>query len=88
MPVKLSAAPVGEGHQASHPGRLGGDPAQDRLGGLRREHRLGALHLVNDGLLHGIECGNYINLEVSLAREQCAYYSGLIRDWTVEKLAY
>ena len=34
------------------------------------------------------ECGNYINLEVSLAREQCAYYSGLIRDWTVEKLAY
>ena len=35
-----------------------------------------------------IECGNYINLEVSLAREQCAYYSGLIRDWTVEKLAY
>ena len=35
-----------------------------------------------------IECGNYISLEVSLAREQCAYYSGLIRDWTVEKLAY
>ena len=35
-----------------------------------------------------IECGNYINLEVSLAREQCSYYSGLIRDWTVEKLAY
>jgi S-ribosylhomocysteine lyase len=35
-----------------------------------------------------IECGNYINLEVSLAREQCAYYSGLIRDWTVEKLVY
>lgn len=35
-----------------------------------------------------IECGNYINLEVSLAREQCAFYSGIIRDWTVEKLAY
>ena len=35
-----------------------------------------------------IECGNYINLEVSLAREQCAYFSGVIRDWTVEKLAY
>lgn len=34
------------------------------------------------------ECGNYINLEVSLAREQCAYYSAVIRDWTVEKLAY
>ena len=35
-----------------------------------------------------VECGNYINLEVSLAREQCAYYSGIIQDWTVEKLAY
>lgn len=35
-----------------------------------------------------IECGNYINLEVSLAREQCAYFSGVIRDWTDEKLAY
>lgn len=35
-----------------------------------------------------VECGNYINLEVSLAREQCACYSGIIRDWTVEKLAY
>lgn len=35
-----------------------------------------------------VECGNYINLELSLAREQCAYYSGVIKDWTVEKLAY
>ena len=34
------------------------------------------------------ECGNYRNLEVSLAREQCAYYRDLIRDWTVERLAY
>ena len=35
-----------------------------------------------------VECGNYINLEVSLAREQCAYYSAVIADWTAEKLAY
>ena len=35
-----------------------------------------------------VECGNYINLDVNLARTQCAYYSGIIRDWTVEKLAY
>lgn len=35
-----------------------------------------------------VECGNYRNLEVSLAQEQCAYYRDLIRDWTVEKLAY
>ena len=34
------------------------------------------------------ECGNYINLEVSLAKEQCAFYSEIIRDWTAEKLAY
>ena len=34
------------------------------------------------------ECGNYVNLEVSLANAQCAYYSGIIRDWTADKLAY
>lgn len=35
-----------------------------------------------------VECGNYINLDVDLARTQCAYYSGVIREWTVDKLAY
>lgn len=34
------------------------------------------------------ECGNYINLDVSLARKQCADYCGIIRNWTAEKLAY
>ena len=34
------------------------------------------------------ECGNYVNLDVSLAREQCKFYSSLIADWNVEKLAY
>ena len=34
------------------------------------------------------ECGNYINLDVELAKKQCAYYSEVIRDWTTEKLAY
>lgn len=34
------------------------------------------------------ECGNYINLNVALANQQCAYYAGIIRDWTEEKLAY
>lgn len=34
------------------------------------------------------ECGNYINLDVDLAKRQCAYYSEVIRDWTEEKLAY
>lgn len=34
------------------------------------------------------ECGNYINLDVALARKQCAGYSGIIQNWTVEKLAY
>ncbi len=66
----------------------------------RRLSDAGAVELVKETFAAGaafegempgksaIECGNYINLEVSLAREQCAYYSGLIRDWTVEKLAY
>ena len=35
-----------------------------------------------------VECGNYINLDVSLARAQCAFYRDIIRDWTVDKLAY
>ena len=35
-----------------------------------------------------VECGNYINLDVDLARTQCRYYADLIRDWTVERLAY
>lgn len=35
-----------------------------------------------------VECGNYINLEISLAREQCAFYSEVIREWTAERLSY
>lgn len=35
-----------------------------------------------------VECGNYRNLDVALARKQCAFYAGLIRDWTEERLAY
>lgn len=34
------------------------------------------------------ECGNYRNLDAGLARAQCAFYAGLIRDWTEERLAY
>ncbi len=34
------------------------------------------------------ECGNYINLDVSLARDCCRYYAEVIRDWTKEKLVY
>ena len=34
------------------------------------------------------ECGNYTNLDVSLANAQCAYFSEVIRDWTEEKLRY
>lgn len=44
-----------------------------------------------DGEMPGksaVECGNYINLDVSLAKAQCAYYRDIIRNWTVEKLAY
>ena len=34
------------------------------------------------------ECGNYINLDTALARQECAFYLDVIRDWTVEKLVY
>ena len=35
-----------------------------------------------------VECGNYRNLDVDLAKAQCAYYAGVIADWDEEKLAY
>lgn len=35
-----------------------------------------------------VECGNYRNLDVALARTQCAFYADLIRDWSEEQLAY
>ena len=34
------------------------------------------------------ECGNYINLDTALARNECAFYLDVIRDWTAEKLVY
>lgn len=35
-----------------------------------------------------VECGNYRNLDVALARTQCAFYSDLIRDWSEARLSY
>lgn len=34
------------------------------------------------------ECGNYVNLDVETGKTVCRFYADLIRDWTVEKLAY
>ena len=44
-----------------------------------------------DGEMPGksaVECGNYINLDVELGKQVCAFYAGLIADWTEEKLQY
>lgn len=44
-----------------------------------------------DGPMPGmseIECGNYRNLDISLAKSCCAFYAGVIADWTEERLAY
>ncbi len=35
-----------------------------------------------------VECGNYRNLDLALAKELCAVYGEIIRDWSVEKLQY
>ena len=35
-----------------------------------------------------VECGNYRNLELDLAKKLCAEYGEIIRDWTEEKLRY
>ncbi len=34
------------------------------------------------------ECGNYANLDVPTGRAACRFYADLIRDWTLERLAY
>ena len=34
------------------------------------------------------ECGNYRNLDVDTGKAVCKWYADLIRDWTVEGLAY
>lgn len=44
-----------------------------------------------DGAMPGcsaVECGNYRNLDLSLARRCCADYAALIGDWTEERLKY
>ena len=44
-----------------------------------------------DGPMPGksaVECGNYRNLELSLAKKLCADYLEIIRDWTEENLDY
>lgn len=35
-----------------------------------------------------VECGNYRNLDIALAKKLCGFYGGLIGDWTVEQLQY
>ena len=34
------------------------------------------------------ECGNYVNLDLDTGRAVCRFYAELIRNWTVEQLAY
>ena len=38
--------------------------------------------------MSAVECGNYRNLDVNLAKAQCAYYADIIANWSEEKLAY
>ena len=34
------------------------------------------------------ECGNYRNLDTALARDCCAFYANVIRNWDVGQLVY
>ena len=34
------------------------------------------------------ECGNYVNLDLELAKDCCAWYADLIAGWTEAQLAY
>ncbi len=35
-----------------------------------------------------VECGNYRNLDLALAKKLCADYGEILEDWTEEKLRY
>ena len=37
---------------------------------------------------HPAECGNYRSLDMEACKNICAYYAGVIKDWTVERLDY
>ena len=67
-----------------------GDKLSDKqaIALLREVFAAGAAY---DGPMPGkspVECGNYINLDVDLAKAQCARYSSIIQDWTAADLAY
>lgn len=44
-----------------------------------------------DGPMPGrsaVECGNYRNLDLTLARKLCSDYGAILQEWTVDKLRY
>ena len=60
----------------------------EAIGLLQRVFSAAAVY---DGPMPGqsaIECGNYINLSVEEGRRVCAFYAGVIADWTAERLQY
>ena len=67
---------------------------EDKLpcgGAIELLKRVFSAAAVFDGPMPGmseIECGNYRNLDVSLAKSCCEAYAAVIGDWTEEKLAY
>ena len=38
--------------------------------------------------MSAVECGNYRNLDLALAKKLCGEYGEILRDWTEEKLHY
>ena len=60
----------------------------DAIGLLQRVFTAAADY---DGAMPGSsakECGNFANLSVKEGRRVCAYYAGVIADWTAEQLQY
>jgi len=35
-----------------------------------------------------VECGNYVNLDLNAGKAVCSFYADLIKNWTVDQLAY
>lgn len=55
---------------------------------MRQVCDLGAIYQGDMPGKSELECGNYRNLDLDLARELCAYYGQILKSWTVDKLQY
>ena len=63
----------------------------DHSGAIALMRQVSAQGAAYEGDMPGksaVECGNYRNLDLALAKKLCADYGEILEDWTEEKLRY